>query len=159
MGAGCTQFGHGRWLLRKRSTVAPPDFSFTKSAVSKPALSRPYLLKYGVPRHPPRLHRSIVLVDLLAHSRNDMDTFFSIVHPCPCVEQPHDETFVRENRWFGGRGYRGTSLRKEGYLVPGKGLRRLWGSLARTRVPPLFLFGVLSFRAFFFFSIRSAMEW
>ena len=43
---------------------SPPNFSLAKSPVSKPALSRSYLLKYGVPRNPPRRHRSILCFQL-----------------------------------------------------------------------------------------------
>ena len=44
--------------VKSLTTVAPPTFpKRNHRSVSKPALSRSYLLKYGVPRHPDVINR------------------------------------------------------------------------------------------------------
>ena len=59
---------------------SPPNFSLTKSPVSKTS-SRSYLLRYGVPRHPHAIDRQV-----FAHKK--IYGYFVFICVLPCVEQP-----------------------------------------------------------------------
>ena len=79
---------HPRVVLR-----CPPQRFLNEIAGFK-TISRSYLLKYGVPRHPPRR-----LVDCYTFANKKIYVFFSIVSFL--VSSSH-ETFLEENRWFWG---------------------------------------------------------
>ena len=75
----------------------PPNFSLTKSPVSKPAPGR---ISHATRCLSTPSPTSSIVRPL--HTRNYMDTLFSIVSLL--VSSSHDdddETFVKENRWFG----------------------------------------------------------
>ena len=82
------------------STVAPSTFLFRYRRFQ--TSSRWYLLKYGVPRHPPQRHQSI---HLPLHTKCYMDSSFTTVY---FLVSSSRETFVKIYRCF-WRGYRGIS--------------------------------------------------
>ena len=104
----------GKVSRGSHSTVAPPNFSLTKSPVSKPAPGRASW-KYGAPL-PPLRDRSIVLP-----KQEKICGDFVLTEPF-LVSISH-ETFVKENPWFClwggyrriGRGVAGTPFSSPGF--------------------------------------------